>query len=38
MWLALCAISFYGVLQVSNHEKDYVRYMRSDCTGEASYA
>lgn len=34
----LCAISFYGVLQVSNHEKDYVKYMKSDCSGEASYS
>jgi len=36
--LLLCAISFYGVLQVSNHEKDYVKYMKSDCSGEASYS
>ena len=36
--LILCIISFSGVLQMSNLEKDYVHYMRSDCSGGQKFS
>lgn len=36
--LILCVISFSGVLQMSNLEKDYVHYMKSDCSGRSTFS